>query len=64
MALEGLTAAEVEERRRALGDRGREASSIPLRSIVRRNVLTLINAITLGFLVLILIAGEIGRAHV
>ena len=56
MPLAGLTSAQVEERRRALPER-HETSSIPLRAIVRRNVLTLINAITLGFLVLILIAG-------
>lgn len=55
-SLHGLTTAEAEERRRALGER-RETSSIPLRAIIRRNVFTLINAITLGFLVLILIAG-------
>ena len=54
--LAGLTSAQVEERRRALPER-HETSSIPLRAIIRRNVLTLINAITLGFLVLILIAG-------
>ena len=53
----GLTSAEAAARRRALGPPARASSSIPLRAIVRRNVLTLINAITLGFLVLILIAG-------
>ena len=54
---EGLTTAQVEERRRALGEPEHERTSIPLRAIIRRNVFTLINLITLGFLVLILIAG-------
>jgi cation-transporting ATPase E len=54
---EGLTTAQVEERRRALGEPEHDRTSIPLRAIIRRNVFTLINLITLGFLVLILIAG-------
>ena len=54
---EGLTTAQVEERRRTLGEPQPERTSIPLRAIIRRNVFTLINLITLGFLVLILIAG-------
>jgi cation-transporting ATPase E len=54
---EGLTTAQVEERRRALGEPQPDRTSIPLRAIIRRNVFTLINLITLGFLVLILIAG-------
>ena len=56
-ATAGLTSAEVAERRTSLGAGRRDSSSIPLRTIVRRNVFTLINAITLGFMVLILIAG-------
>ena len=56
-AFEGLTTAQVEERRRALGEPMPDRTSIPLRAIIRRNVFTLINLITLGFLVLILIAG-------
>ena len=54
-AFEGLTTAQVEERRRALGEPKPDRTSIPLRAIIRRNVFTLINLITLGFLVLILI---------
>jgi cation-transporting ATPase E len=57
IAAEGLTTAQVAERRRALGDPEPERTSIPLRAIIRRNVFTLINLITLGFLILILIAG-------
>ncbi|MGI9116972.1 MAG: HAD-IC family P-type ATPase [Gaiellales bacterium] len=56
-AAEGLTSAQVAERRRALGEPEPTRTSIPLRAIIRRNVFTLINLITLGFLVLILIAG-------
>ncbi len=56
-AFEGLTSAQVAERRRALGEPTHERTSIPVRAILRRNVFTLINLITLGFLVLILIAG-------
>ena len=54
---EGLTSAEAAERRRALGEPQADRTSIPLRAIIRRNVFTLINLITLGFLVLILISG-------
>ena len=53
----GLTTAEVEARRRALGDPAPPPTSLPVRAILRRNVFTLINAITLGFLVLIVVAG-------
>ncbi len=54
---EGLSSTQVDERRRALGEPRPGRTSIPLRAIIRRNVFTLINLITLGFLVLILIAG-------
>ena len=53
----GLTTAEVEARRRALGEPAPPPTSLPVRAILRRNVFTLINAITLGFLVLIVVAG-------
>ncbi|MGA0123196.1 MAG: hypothetical protein ACO3KD_09410, partial [Gaiellales bacterium] len=53
----GLTTAEVEMRRHALGEQPPPPTSLPVRAILRRNVFTLINAITLGFLVLIVVAG-------
>ncbi len=53
----GLTSVEVAERRRVAGEPQRTLSSIPLRAILRRNVFTLINLITVGFMVLILVAG-------
>jgi P-type E1-E2 ATPase len=58
----GLTEAEAEARRRALGEPERDASTLPVGRIVRRNVFTLINLITLGFLVLIVVAGAWGDA--
>ena len=53
----GLSTAQAEEKRRALGEQRKDATSIPLRAILRRNVFTLINLITLGFMVLIVAAG-------
>ncbi len=53
----GLTTAEVADRRRLLGDPRPPETTIPLRAILRRNVFTLINAITLGFLILIVAVG-------
>ena len=53
----GLTPAQVAERRATLGEPPPPQSSLPVRAILRRNVFTLINAITVGFLVLILVAG-------
>ncbi|MEI6626849.1 MAG: HAD-IC family P-type ATPase, partial [Thermoleophilia bacterium] len=52
----GLSTAQAEEKRRALGEQRKDATSIPLRAILRRNVFTLINLITLGFMVLIVAA--------
>ena len=53
----GLTDAEAAARLLALGTAAVAPTSLPLRVIVRRNVLTLINVITLGFLILIATAG-------
>ena len=53
----GLSSAEAAARLAALGPRPDDTGSRPVRAIVRANVLTLINAITLGFLVLIAAAG-------
>ena len=56
-AYPGLTDAEAATRRQDLGESAKAPTSIPTRAIIRRNVLTLINLITLGFLVLIVVAG-------
>ena len=53
----GLTSEEVARARAALGERAPERSSRTLTSIVRSNVFTLVNAIALGFLILIVVAG-------
>lgn len=53
----GLSTAQADEKRRALGEQSKDATSIPLHAILRRNVFTLINLITLGFMVLIVAAG-------
>ncbi len=56
-AYPGLTTADVEQRRRRLGPTQEAPTSMPLRAIVRRNVFTLINLITVVFLVLIVAVG-------
>ncbi len=53
----GLTATEAAAPAAALGERAPERSSRTLTSIVRSNVFTLVNAIALGFLILIVVAG-------
>jgi magnesium-transporting ATPase (P-type) len=53
----GLTSAEAAERAARLGPRERDTGSRTVRRIVRENVFTLVNAIALGFLVLIALAG-------
>ncbi len=53
----GLTSAEAAERLAALGPREPDTGSRTVQRIVRENVFTLVNAIALGFLVLIVIAG-------
>lgn len=53
----GLSTAQAEQIRRALGEQQKDSTSIPLHAILRRNVFTLINLITLGFMVLIVAAG-------
>ncbi len=53
----GLTSAEAAERLVALGPREPDTGSRSVGRIVRENTLTLVNAIALGFLVLIAIAG-------
>ncbi len=55
-AIRGLTTAEATERAARLGPREPVTGSRSARRIVRENVLTLVNAIALGFLVLIALA--------
>jgi cation-transporting P-type ATPase E len=55
-AIRGLTSAEAAERAARIGPREPDTGSRSTKRIVRENVFTLVNAIALGFLVLILFA--------